>query len=170
MRFKMWYHIVLFVKYRRRFIRCNVSISKKSLCIYFQATKSPLANEMRIKPCIMTPLRSRKLQRLRNTKPSLSARGSGFTRTVKRGVTSRSGFLKFLPGKSIGFPRFKSKHQGHYSYTTNLAYGNIELASYLKLPKLRRVSVEQHRQVLSDYKLKSVSVNRSSLKYCASIL
>jgi hypothetical protein len=50
---------------------------------------------LEIKPCIMTPLRSRYTS-LSNTKPSLSGWGSGFTRTVKRGFTSRSGFPKFL--------------------------------------------------------------------------
>jgi hypothetical protein len=50
---------------------------------------------LEIKPCIMTPLKSRYTS-LSNTKPSFSGLGSGFTRTVKRAVTSRSGFPKFL--------------------------------------------------------------------------
>ena len=50
--------------------------------------------------------------------------------------------------------------------------GNIELAGrFLKLPKLGKVKIKQHRQIPSGYKLKSVTVSQSPTgKYFASIL
>ena len=75
------------------------------------------------------------------------------------------------PG-NIGFPKFKSKHHGHNSYTTNLVNGNIALADgYLKLPKLGKVKIKQHRQIPESWMLKSVTVSQTpSGKYFASIL
>jgi putative transposase len=83
-----------------------------------------------------------------------------------------SAYRNFFRDKSIGFPKYKSKHRGHNSYTTNLVNGNISLLEgYLKLPKLDRVKVKQHRQVPVDYRLKSVTVSSTpSGKYYASIL
>ena len=81
-------------------------------------------------------------------------------------------YKNFFRDKSIGFPKFKSKHKGHKSYTTNLVNGNINLSGgYLKLPKLGKVKVKQHRDIPQDYKLKSVTVSKApSGKYFASIL
>jgi putative transposase len=75
------------------------------------------------------------------------------------------------PGK-VGFPKFKSKHKNHNSYTTNLVNGNISLADgYLKLPKAGKVRIKQHRRVPEGYQLKSVTVSQTpSGKYYASIL
>jgi putative transposase len=84
----------------------------------------------------------------------------------------QSAYKNFFRGKSIGFPKFKSKHRGNNSYTTNLVNGNISLAGgYLKLPKLGRVRIKQHRQIPAGYRLKSVTVSLApSGKYYASIL
>jgi putative transposase len=81
-------------------------------------------------------------------------------------------YRNFFRDKSIGFPKFKSKHRGHNSYTTNLVNGNMELADgHLKLPKLGRIKVKQHRQIPFGYQLKSVTVSLApSGKYHASIL
>jgi hypothetical protein len=145
--------------------------NKRTVCCAktFDCCRFVYNRMLEIKPCIMTPLRSRYTS-LSNTKPSLS----GWVKWIHSHCETRCYISKRLSkissDKSIVFPRIKSKHQGHYSYTTNLDYVDIELASYLKLPKLGGVSVKQHRQVLSDYKLKSVQCHSSSLKYYASIL
>jgi putative transposase len=83
-----------------------------------------------------------------------------------------SAYRNFFRDKSVGFPNFKSKHKGHNSYTTNLVNGNIELVGgYLKLPKLGKVKIKQHRDIPVDYRLKSVTINKApSGKYFASIL
>jgi putative transposase len=72
----------------------------------------------------------------------------------------------------MGFPKFKSKHKGHNSYTTNFVNGNIALDNgYLKLPKLGKVNIRQHRRIPDGYELKSVTVSKTpSCKYFASIL
>ena len=84
----------------------------------------------------------------------------------------QSAYRNFFRDKRIGFPKFKSKHRGDNSYTTNLLNGNIELmGGHLKLPKLGRVKVKQHRQIPLGYRLKSVTVSLSpSGKYHASVL
>ena len=50
--------------------------------------------------------------------------------------------------------------------------GNITISNgYLKLPKIGQVRLKQHRSVLSEYRLKSVTVSQTqSGKYYASIL
>jgi len=84
----------------------------------------------------------------------------------------RSAYNNFFRDKKTGFPKFKSKHRGHNSYTTNLINGNIELSDgFLKLPKLGIMKIKQHRQIPDGYKLKSVTVSLvPSGKYYASIL
>lgn len=81
-------------------------------------------------------------------------------------------YRNFFRDRSIGFPKFKSKHKGHESYTTNRVNGNIVLDfGYLKLPKLGNMKIKQHRQIPDGYRLKSVTVSKTpSEKYYASIL
>jgi len=81
-------------------------------------------------------------------------------------------YRNYFRDKSVGFPRFKSKHRGLNSYTTNLVNGNIELSNgALKLPRLGKAKIKQHRQIPEGYRLKSVTVSlTSSGKYFASIL
>ena len=81
-------------------------------------------------------------------------------------------FRNFFRNKSVGFPKFKSKHKSAKSYTTNLINGNIVLSGgFLKLPKLGKVKIKQHRPIPVGYRLRSVTVSQSpSGKYFASIL
>ena len=83
-----------------------------------------------------------------------------------------SAYRNFFREKSIGFPKFKSKHGGNNSYTTNLVNGNIALGDgLLKLPKLGKIRIKQHRLIPEGHKLKSVTVSLTpSGKYFASIL
>jgi putative transposase len=84
----------------------------------------------------------------------------------------QTAYNNFFKSKSIGFPKFKSKRNNHRSYTTNNVNGNIELSDgFLKLPKVGKIKVKQHRQIPDDYILKSVTVNQMpSGKYYASVL
>jgi len=84
----------------------------------------------------------------------------------------QSAYKNFFRDNKTGFPKFKSKHRGHNSYTTNLINGNIVLMDgFLKLPKLGKVKIKQHRQIPVGYRLKSVTVSLTpSGKYFASIL
>ena len=81
-------------------------------------------------------------------------------------------YRNFFRDKSIGFPKFKSKHRGNHSYTSNLVNGNMAIADgFLKLPKLGKVKIKQHREIPGDYRLKSATVSLTpSGKYFASIL
>ncbi len=69
------------------------------------------------------------------------------------------------------FPKFKSKRHKQ-SYTTNVVNGNIQLLDgHIKLPKLKMVKIKQHRQIPSEYKIKSCTLSMtSSGKYYISIL
>ena len=83
-----------------------------------------------------------------------------------------SAFRKFFREPACGFPRYKSKKHARNSYTTNALNGNILLQdTYLKLPKMSVIRIKLHRQIPSDWKLKSVTVSREpSGKYFASLL
>ena len=72
-----------------------------------------------------------------------------------------SAFRKFFREPSCGFPRYKSKKHARNSYTTNAVNGNIFLQdTHLKLPKMSAIKIKLHRQIPSDWKLKSVTVSR----------
>lgn len=84
----------------------------------------------------------------------------------------QTAYNNFFKSSKVGFPKFKSKKFNHKSYTTNCVNGNIFVENgYIKLPKVGFVKLKQHRQIPSDYKLKSVTVSQTpSGKYYASIL
>jgi len=79
-------------------------------------------------------------------------------------------YKAFFKGNSK-FPKFKSKRHKQ-SYTTNVVNGNIELLDgHIKLPKLKVVKIKQHREIPSEYKVKSCVISiTSSGKYYISIL
>ena len=84
----------------------------------------------------------------------------------------QTAYNNFFKNPKTGFPKFKSKHKNRKSYTTNCVNGNIQIEnSYIKLPKVGLVKMKQHRNILSDYNLKSVTVSQTpSGKYYVSIL
>ena len=71
-------------------------------------------------------------------------------------------FRNFFTRPDIGFPRFKSK-KSRNSYTTVCVNGNITIADgYVKLPRVGRVKVKQHRGIPEGYLLKSATVSRTA--------
>lgn len=84
----------------------------------------------------------------------------------------KAAYNNFFREPKIGFPHFKSKKSARNRYTTNCVNGNIYIANgYIKLPKVGLVKIKQHRQVPSNYKLKSATVSQTpSGKYYVSIL
>jgi putative transposase len=78
--------------------------------------------------------------------------------------------FKAFYAKKSQIPKFHSKKQD-YGYTTNLVNNNIELADgYLKLPKLGKIKLKQHREIPSHMTLKHVTVSKTPTgKYFASI-
>jgi len=81
-----------------------------------------------------------------------------------------SAFSNFFRDKNVGFPKFKSKHKCAWRYTTNVVGRNITLEDgYLKLPKVGKVRIKQHRP--TEGKIKSVTVElTASRKVNVSIL
>jgi len=71
-----------------------------------------------------------------------------------------------------GYPKFKSKHDNHKTYTTNFTNGNIAVdfeTGTIKLPKLRKVKAKLHRKFIG--KIKSATISQvPSGKYYVSIL
>ncbi|MCA0971228.1 transposase [Halobacillus litoralis] len=69
------------------------------------------------------------------------------------------------------FPKFKTKRHKQ-SYTTNVVNGNIELLDgHIKLPKLKKVKIKQHREIPFMHKIKSCTLSMTaSGKYYISIL
>lgn len=81
-------------------------------------------------------------------------------------------YKNFFRDKKVGFPKFKSKKQNRFSYTTVCVNNNIRLEDgKLILPKIKSVKVKQHRPILVGYTLKSVTISKTPTdKYFASIL
>lgn len=84
----------------------------------------------------------------------------------------QSAYNNFFRSKSVGFPKFKSKHSDRKSYTTNCVNKNIQIiGKQIKLPKVGLVNVKFHRQIPEGYKIKSCTISQtSSGKYYISIL
>lgn len=84
----------------------------------------------------------------------------------------QSAYKNFFRDKSVGFPKFKSKHRDKDSYTTNNQGNNIRIENkHIKLPKIGFVRVVQHRQIPDTHKIKSCTISLTpSGKYFISIL
>ncbi len=82
-----------------------------------------------------------------------------------------SAYQKFFK-EHAGYPKFKSKHDNHKSYTTNITNGNITVDfgnGKVKLPKLKEVKAKLHREFCGQIKSATVSQVPSG-KYYVSIL
>lgn len=82
-----------------------------------------------------------------------------------------SAYQKFFK-EHTGYPKFKSKHDSHKSYTTNFTNGNITVdfeRNKIKLPKLRKVKAKLHRNFSGQIKSATVSQTPSG-KYYVSLL
>ena len=80
-------------------------------------------------------------------------------------------YQKFFK-EHAGFPKFKSKHDKHKSYTTNFTNGNIAVdfeCNRVKLPKLKAVKAKLHRIFRGQIKSATISQVPSE-KYYVSIL
>lgn len=83
-----------------------------------------------------------------------------------------TGFQNFFKRPDIGHPNFKSKKGSRNSYTTINVNNNIIIEDgYIKLPKIGKVAINQHRAIPSGWKRKSVTVSQTPTgKYFVSIL
>lgn len=82
-------------------------------------------------------------------------------------------YRNFFRDKSIGFPKFKSKHHDRKSYTTNNQGGTIRLNNNktIRLPKLKDVPIKLHRQIPKRSRIKSATISKTATgKYYISIL
>jgi len=84
----------------------------------------------------------------------------------------QTAYSNFFRDKSVGFPKFKSKHKDKNSYTTNSVNNNIRIIDKkIKLPKLGLVNIVQHRQIPSNQIIKSCTISKTpSEKFYISIL
>lgn len=82
----------------------------------------------------------------------------------------QTAYNNFFKRPESGFPKFKSKKNHYYSYTTNNQGGNIYVSErYIKLPKIGLVKVKKHRAF--EGVIKSVTVSKTpSGKYYVSVL
>lgn len=82
----------------------------------------------------------------------------------------QTAYNNFFKRPEVGFPKFKSKKNNHFSYTTNNQGGNIYVSDrHIKLPKIGLIRIKKHRDF--DGLIKSVTVSKApSGKYCVSVL
>lgn len=85
----------------------------------------------------------------------------------------QTAYKNFFRDKSIGFPKFKSKHHDRKTYTTNNQGGTIRLIDdkTIRLPKLKDVRIKLHRQLPKDAVIKSATLSKTPTgKYHISVL
>ena len=73
----------------------------------------------------------------------------------------------------FGEPKYKSKHNKNQSYTTSVTNNNSRVIDnkHIRMPKIGIIKAIVHRDILKDYKLKSVTISREcDNKYYASLL
>ena len=88
-------------------------------------------------------------------------------------INLQTAYNNFFRDKSVGFPRFKSKHHDRKSYTTNNQNGTIRLidSKTIRLPKLKDVPIKLHRQLPSEAVIKSATISKTPTgKYYISVL
>lgn len=82
----------------------------------------------------------------------------------------QTAYNNFFKRPEVGFPKFKSRKNHCYSYTTNNQKGSISISDkYIKLPKIGLVKVKKHR----DFEgiIKSVTISKTpSSKFYVSVL
>ncbi len=79
-------------------------------------------------------------------------------------------YANFFRDKSVGFPKFKSKHSDRASYTTNNQNGSVRIEDgKVRLPKIDFVKFKQHRSFEGIIKSATVSMTKTG-KFFISIL
>ena len=79
-------------------------------------------------------------------------------------------YANFFRDKSVGFPKFKSKHSDRASYTTNNQNGSIRIEDgKVKLPKIGFVKFKKHRSFEGIIKSATISMTKTG-KFFISIL
>lgn len=67
-------------------------------------------------------------------------------------------FKNFFRDSSVGYPKFKKKHDNHKSYTTYNQKGSVSVVDkYVKLPKIGYVKMKQSQPVLGSIKNATIS-------------
>lgn len=82
-------------------------------------------------------------------------------------------YNNFFRDKTIGFPKFKSKHRDRKSYTTNNQGGTIRIIDekHIRLPKLKDIHIKLHRQLPENSTIKSATISQTPTgKYYIAIL
>lgn len=80
----------------------------------------------------------------------------------------QTAYNNFFKRPEVGFPRFKSKKNHHYSYTTNQVTIRV-YEKYITLPKVGQVKIKRHRTFEGRIKNATVSQMPSG-KYYVSVL
>jgi len=80
----------------------------------------------------------------------------------------QTAYNNFFKRPEVGFPKFKSKKNNHFSYTTNQITIKVS-DKYITLPKVGQVRIKKHRDF--DGKIKNATVSKNpSGKYYISVL
>lgn len=80
----------------------------------------------------------------------------------------QTAYNNFFKRPEVGFPKFKSKKNHHYSYTTNQVTIRVSV-KYITLPKVGQVKIKRHRTFEGRIKNATVSQMPSG-KYYVSVL
>ena len=85
-------------------------------------------------------------------------------------INLQQAFKNFFKNPDFGFPKYKSKKNHHYSYTTNNMNNNIRIIdNHIRLPKIGFIKIKKHRDF--DGVIKSATISKfPSGKYYVSVL
>lgn len=68
-------------------------------------------------------------------------------------------YKNFFSHPNNGFPKFKSKKKHRFSYSTNNQKGSVRIENgCIRLPKVGYVKLKQHREILPNSTIKTVTV------------
>ena len=80
----------------------------------------------------------------------------------------QTAYSNFFKRPEVGFPKFKSKKNNHFSYTTNQVTIKVS-DKYITLPKVGQLRIKRHR--VFDGKIKNATISKTpSGKYYVSVL
>ncbi len=81
-------------------------------------------------------------------------------------------FNNYYQKQDCGFPKFKSKHHSKQNYTTIRVNNNMSLKEgVLRLPKIGKIRIKQHREVPDDCLLKKATISKTKTgKYYVSLV
>ncbi|MFQ3579547.1 MAG: RNA-guided endonuclease TnpB family protein [Bacteroidales bacterium] len=143
-----------------RFVYNKMLANRKEIYVQFKDNKEALKQQKYLLPADF----KKEFERLKEVDSLALANAQ---------LNLQTAYKNFFRDKSIGFPKFKSKHHDRKSYAINNQGGTIWIidSKTIRLPKLKDVRIKLHRQLPQNAVIKSATISKISTgKYYISVL